>query len=90
MAITSKHYSSSIEAAVGVMTELVDCLRSGLIFKDITKDSHINKEFLVGGKQKVLWGVGGFRDSVWLISGHLHIFFPLDLRISGLHDFLRS
>ena len=28
MAITSKHYSSDMEAAVGAMTELVECLRS--------------------------------------------------------------
>ena len=90
MALTTKHYSHSSDAAVGAIIELVDSLRSGLMFKDITKDAHINKEFLVGGKHKVLWGAGGFREGVLMISGHLHIFFRLDLRISGLQDFSRS
>ena len=53
MALTTKHYSHSIDAAVDAIIELVDSLRSGLIFKDITKDAHINKEFLFGGKHKV-------------------------------------
>ena len=37
MALTTKHYSHSSDAAVGAIIELVDSLRSGLIFKDITK-----------------------------------------------------
>ena len=54
MAATTKHYPDTT-AAVGAFKELVQCLRSSLLFKDIAKDSHLNKEFLVGTKHRVVW-----------------------------------
>ena len=99
MATTKQHFPNSTDAAIGAFKELVECLRSSLLFKDITKDAHINKDFLVGTRSKVVWfffsecsssGVGGFREGVLMISGHLHIFFRWNPRISGLQDFLRS
>ena len=55
MATTTKHFPNNTDAAVGAFKELVECLRSSLLFKDIMKDSHLNKDFLVGTKHKVVW-----------------------------------
>ena len=55
MATTTKHFPNNTDAAVGAFKELVECLRSSLLLKDITKDAHINKEFLVGTRYKVVW-----------------------------------
>ena len=54
MATTTKHYPNGNDAAVGAFVEMVEALRGAVVFKDITKDAHINKEFLVGGRQKVV------------------------------------
>ena len=54
MSSTTKHFPSP-DAAIGAFKELVECLRSSLLFKDITKDAHINKDFLVGTRSKVVW-----------------------------------
>ena len=55
MAATTKHYPNATEAAVGAFKEFVVCLRASLLFKDIIKDSHLNKDFLVGTRSKVVW-----------------------------------
>ena len=55
MATTTKHFPNNTDAAVGAFKELVECLRSSLLFKDIAKDAHLNKEFLVGTRHKVVW-----------------------------------
>ena len=54
MATTTKHFSNSTDAAIGAFKELVECLRSSVLFKDIAKESHINKDFLVGTRDKVV------------------------------------
>ena len=40
------------DAAVGAFCEAITAVRFGLLFKDITKEADIKKEFLIGGRAK--------------------------------------
>ena len=50
--VASKHFGKGHDAAVGAFVELLSALRAGLLHNDIPKDSHLTKEFLVGGRNK--------------------------------------
>ena len=52
---TSKHFGKGTEAAVGACVQILKVLRVSLLFKDIVKDQHVTKEFMVGGRTKAFY-----------------------------------
>ena len=52
MNATTKHFGKGSGAAVGACVQLLNALRYALVYKDVMKDSHLTKEFLVGGRNK--------------------------------------
>ena len=61
MSLTTKHFGKgNLEAAAGALVTMIKALRWAIIYKDIEKDSHLTKEFLVGGRGK---------------AGFAHVFF---------------
>ena len=52
LSTVSKAFGKGTPAAIGAAAQLLETLRLGLIYKDITKPSQVSKEFLVGGRQK--------------------------------------
>ena len=53
MNLCSKAYMKGSEAAIGALVQVLHSLRLALIYKDIKKDAHLTKEFLVGGRNEV-------------------------------------
>ena len=49
---TTKHFGKGTEAAIGACVQVLAGLRLGIVYKDVVKDSHITKEFLIGGRSK--------------------------------------
>ena len=52
---TSKQFGKGTETAVGACVQVLNVLRASLIFKDIAKDQHVTKEFMVGGRTKAFY-----------------------------------
>ena len=52
MHAATKHFGQGREAAIGACVQIFWALRAGLLYKDIVKDSHVTKEFLVGARNK--------------------------------------
>ena len=52
---TSKHFGKGNEAAFGACVQVLKVLRVSLLFKDIAKDQHVTKDFMIGGRAKVFY-----------------------------------
>ena len=52
MHTTTKHFGRGKAAGVAACVQLLKALRLSLLYKDIAKDSHLTKEFLIGGRNK--------------------------------------
>ena len=61
---TSKHFGKGNDAAVGACVQVLNVLRIGLMYKDIAKDQHLTKEFLIGGRGKASY----LRNSTFLLG----------------------
>ena len=48
----TKHFGKGTDAAIGACVQVLAGLRLGIVYKDVVKDSHITKEFLIGGRNK--------------------------------------
>ena len=53
MHAATKHFGKGTEAAFGACIQFLAALRSGLLYKDIVKDSHVTKDFWVDTRSKV-------------------------------------
>ena len=52
MHTASKTFTKGSAAANGALAQLTKALRIAIEYKDITRDSHVTKEFLTGAKYK--------------------------------------
>lgn len=73
MNTASKHYMKGSEAAVGAVVQVLQSLRLALVYKDIKKDAHLTKEFLVGGRNKAQLQISSFKISRFAFANAIEI-----------------
>ena len=48
----TKHFGKGTDAAIGACVQVLEYVRLAIVYKDIVKESHVTKEFLIGGRCK--------------------------------------
>ena len=75
MFFASKAFPKGSNAAIGAVTQIIQCLKYCLVFKNVASDSVYSKEFLVGGARK---------------AGFAHVFFKRMAFVSFIEVLVRS